>query len=313
MVIIDRLPINKSGKTANRVEGESETPKTSLIDWTAETTPDPQRVPTGATGFLGRNLLKQLIDDPRMGKIHCLAVRSEENLKSLREVDKELFEEADIVIHNRADVSRLKTYPALRLHLHLLPPTAATATRPRSRQASGSWSVPRIPTTFLSGSTGLPAPRFLGEDATETEFLQNLFKYSRAMKATMASDLLQASLDFVAAENVAKDIIANAIAGDQEQRLLDASPITTTAAAAVVTYVHQTGDFCLPISDMKVFLETETEASEPFELLPIGDWVDRATALGLHVSVGAAFQKVEDTGTRMVFPSFVKGSKDQRS
>ncbi|KAL8730920.1 MAG: hypothetical protein Q9181_004492 [Wetmoreana brouardii] len=379
---------------ANRIEDESEAPTISRIDWTAETTPDPQWadikavqsgdkvvsasrivVLTGATGFLGRNLLKQLTDDPRVEKIHCLAVRSEENLKSLREVDKviahqgdltlpwlglsentaqELFEEADIVIHNGADVSHLKTYPTLRLanvdstkelvklclvrrtpfhfvstagvafftHQNVFNEVSVASTPPPTHGSDGytasKWASERFleraadaygfPVWIHRPSSITRSSSFLGEGTTEWELLQNLFKYSRVMKATMASDLLQGSLDFVAVENVAKDIVGKAIDDDQEVAFSSrAAPATT---AAPVTYVHQTGDFCLPISDMKAFLETEMQASEPFESLPIGEWVDRATALGLHGAVGAAFKKVEDTGTRMVFPSFVKDRKD---
>lgn len=90
---------------------------------------------TGGTGFLGRALLKELLEDRNIEKIHILAVRSPEAASSLRTSSKievhqgdltapllglesataqRIFAEADAVIHNGADVSFLKTYSSLR-------------------------------------------------------------------------------------------------------------------------------------------------------------------------------------------------------
>lgn len=90
---------------------------------------------TGATGFLGHNVLKALVEDPNILKIHCLAVRDSTKLASSLESDKivihtgdlslprlglstaafaALSNSADAIIHNGADVSFLKTYKTLR-------------------------------------------------------------------------------------------------------------------------------------------------------------------------------------------------------
>ena len=54
---------------------------------------------------------------------------------------------------------------------------------------------------------------------------------------------------------------------------------------------------------MRAFLETETDAV--FDTLGIGEWVERAVALGLHPAVGAAVKRVEDTDDAMVSPTLV--------
>ena len=368
---------------ANCIENKSETPLLSSIDWDAETEPQPDwketvtvdpearlvSVPrvvvlTGATGFLGLYLLEQLVSDPRVEKVHCIAVRREESQQAFGQTEKvashkgdltlprlglseemarQIFHEADVVIHNAADVSHLKTYQTLRLAnvnstkelmrlclgrstpIHQVSTAGVALFTPR--KAFGEVSVASTPPPadgsqgytaskwaserFLERATemyGVPvwihrpssitrSTSLLGEDATEMELIQNLLKYSRLMKAVMVSSKLQGDLDLVSVENVAAGIVSSALEGREGS--LD--------APATVRYVHQTGDFCLPISKMKVFLEAETESSEPFEELSISDWVDRATGLGLHIAVGAAFKKVEDMGVEMTFPSFVKG------
>lgn len=97
---------------------------------------------TGATGYLGNAILQSLIADPRVKRIHCLAVRDPGKLIDATAGSKKarakvvihegdlmqprlglqcdvsetgvIFETADAVIHNGADVSYLKTYATLR-------------------------------------------------------------------------------------------------------------------------------------------------------------------------------------------------------
>jgi hybrid polyketide synthase/nonribosomal peptide synthetase ACE1 len=91
---------------------------------------------TGATGFLGQELVRQLIDDTEITKVHCLAVRKPlEQLSGLFRDAKvvlhpgnlgspqfgldplaaqEVFAEADVVLHVGADISFLKSYHSLR-------------------------------------------------------------------------------------------------------------------------------------------------------------------------------------------------------
>ncbi|KAI3329699.1 male sterility protein-domain-containing protein [Ustulina deusta] len=132
----------------------SESPVNEVIDWEAETRPpgmfprvssphfpDIQVPPkvivlTGATGYLGRALLHALIEEAHIEKIYCIGIRNIEEHRStlgfkkvvLHEGDlnqpriglgertaREIFASADLVIHNGADVSYLKSYDTLRL------------------------------------------------------------------------------------------------------------------------------------------------------------------------------------------------------
>ena len=91
---------------------------------------------TGSTGFLGRTLLRQLIEDPSISQIHCISVRKNPSrpLPALLSSPKvfihdgdlrrpnlglsntslnQIFNTVDAVIHNGADVSFMKTYHSL--------------------------------------------------------------------------------------------------------------------------------------------------------------------------------------------------------
>ncbi|KAI1376083.1 putative polyketide synthase [Hypoxylon crocopeplum] len=90
---------------------------------------------TGATGFLGQELLRQLVASPEIQEIHCIAVRSASKLGDLASSPKvsvhagdlatpnlgltpkaaaAMFARADALVHSGADVSFLKTYTTLR-------------------------------------------------------------------------------------------------------------------------------------------------------------------------------------------------------
>ncbi|KAK0705861.1 male sterility protein-domain-containing protein [Lasiosphaeria miniovina] len=88
---------------------------------------------TGATGYLGRGTLSALIANPDARRTHCLAVRDGRRLQGLSnkvEVHEDdlvlpqlglsdaearsVFDAADVIIHNGADVSHLKSSASLR-------------------------------------------------------------------------------------------------------------------------------------------------------------------------------------------------------
>lgn len=127
-----------------RVDWDEEADVRALVErfQAAKHLPFPNKVPkevilTGATGFLGKEVLNQLIDDSRVTKIHCVAVRkAKENLSSLflhpkvaiysgdlgapilglSAIDvSTIFSVSDALIHIGADVSFMKTYHSLKL------------------------------------------------------------------------------------------------------------------------------------------------------------------------------------------------------
>ncbi|KAI0551296.1 putative hybrid NRPS/PKS enzyme [Xylaria curta] len=145
------------GALAARLAGNT---SIDAIDWDAETKADgdadfPHRagIPrtskkgqisillTGATGFLGTELLRQLVERPEVAVIHCVAVRADtqgrprqllvdspkiivhtgdlaEPMLGLANGDEEaaakILDSVDVMIHNGATVSHMKNYTSLR-------------------------------------------------------------------------------------------------------------------------------------------------------------------------------------------------------
>jgi hybrid polyketide synthase/nonribosomal peptide synthetase ACE1 len=128
---------------------------------------------TGATGFIGKEILRQLVNDDRVQDIHCLAVRKplvqlpaifahpkvhvyRGNLGSpqlgLSDSDAfSIFQTADILIHSGADVSFMKSYQSLKL------------TNVASTVELVKLALPRyIPLHFISSAS---VTRFAGTDS----------------------------------------------------------------------------------------------------------------------------------------------------
>ncbi|KAL8908395.1 MAG: hypothetical protein Q9207_000814 [Kuettlingeria erythrocarpa] len=98
-------------------------------------TPSQIVILTGATGFLGKEILRQLFRTESIRQVHCIAVRDPTKLADFSAAPRlqihkgdlrnslcglydaaaqDLFDRADLVIHNGADVSFLKSYHSLR-------------------------------------------------------------------------------------------------------------------------------------------------------------------------------------------------------
>ncbi|KAJ5683579.1 hypothetical protein N7462_006744 [Penicillium macrosclerotiorum] len=141
---------------AHRIQNLSSTHSAVSVDWGQELESMLARLPvtsriegyiasskprvvvlTGATGFIGKEILQQLVEDDRINIVYCIAVRKplaqlptifanskvhvfHGNLGSpqlgLSEADvASIFSHVDCIIHNGADVSFMKSYQSLKL------------------------------------------------------------------------------------------------------------------------------------------------------------------------------------------------------
>ncbi|KAK7973237.1 hypothetical protein PG988_007371 [Apiospora saccharicola] len=157
--VVDMIEASTLGDMARLIQ--SKTPTVQIVDWEEETRPttdiqglsqpleevgprDEGRVIvlTGSTGFLGRAILRALVDDPTVAIVYCIAIRpshldsswqAEHSTAHGGKVDtyegdltaprlglstydaRQIFSEADCIIHCGAQVSHSQSYRSLRL------------------------------------------------------------------------------------------------------------------------------------------------------------------------------------------------------
>ena len=332
------------------------------IDWEMETEVPPdylelniQQVPvrnhsshrtivlTGSTGFLGNYILRLLVEDPGVDKIHCIAIRNSDKLAEFVDSEKvvlhngdlslprcglseaeaiSIFNSADAIIHNGADVSFLKTYSSLR------------APNLSSTKELGKLALPRqIPFHFISTATvgkvvktdslapeslanSLPDPSFAdgyaaskwasevflekanrrfglptfihrpssitGDQAGETDIVSNVLKFSSTIKALPDSSRWSGYVDLISLENAATRIVRSVL----QERPVD-------VRGSRVEYLHHAGDRVIPAQSINEFLSTDQRAQ--WESLSMQEWVEKAVQSGMNPLVGE-FLRSADRG-----------------
>lgn len=294
---------------------------------------------TGATGFIGRELLKQLVNDDQIQSVYCIAVRkSKEMLPPILHHSKvhiwhgdlgaprlglsvadatTIFNCADIVIHNGADVSFMKTYQSLKLInvasteelIKLVLPrripfhfvSSASVTRLAKQMTFGEVSVALYPPSNIQDD-GYTAMKWVSEvflerisrdfglgvwvhrpssvtgvGAPTLDLMRNVIEYCQ--KTRMIPDLSSWSgvFDLVSVESVSSQI-------------MEVVRISATSnASGKVRYIHECGETRLSPDEVKPFLESST--GEHFKVLPLGDWVHYAETTGMSPLIGLYLRK----------------------
>lgn len=298
---------------------------------------------TGATGFLGQAILRSLLESSTVEKIHCIAVRRNHDRKHSISSSKvvmhsgdlrvprlglskkdaaNIFEEADVIIHNGAEVSFLKTYHTLkranvdstkeliklslarRIPIHYISTTgighmtnkdtfeeaSASAYKPPADGSNGytatKWASERC-LENMNEQIGLPIwlhrpSSITGEDAPAFDIMHNLLKYSRLMQAVPVSDRWHGSLDFISVEAVASGVISEVLSSG-------------SAEIESLKYLHHSGELVVPVAGMQAFLEEESGST--FTALPLDKWAERAVEFGLDVVVAGYLRTLKGSIT----------------
>ncbi|KAF2874833.1 polyketide synthase [Massariosphaeria phaeospora] len=358
---------------------------TQIIDWEAEIAlpddlsagPDPKCPPrahpkvivlTGSTGFLGRTILKQLLDDANIEKIHCVAVRDgatralPEEFTSPKVVvhpgsltqpqfglshhaAHEIFDEADAIIHNSADVSFLKSYRTLRpinvdatkaifnlaiprripfhyvstsgvAHLSNLPEypeISVAAYRPPTDGSDGYVASKWASEVYLekaSQVTGVPVTcqrpsSIMGDDVAPTDLMGSLFKYSLQLKAVP----ILKNRDQSKWDGGHADLIdvANVARGILESVRAGGTPWDP------VRILYQSGEMVVPMGALVG--GDDAEGGLGLEAIPVLNWVERARKEGMSELVGELLSSAEDNlrgrteeiESFLLYPKLVKG------
>ena len=309
---------------------------------------------TGATGFLGKEILRQLLHCASIQKVHCVAVRDESKLAEFSSSPKvqihkgdlqnplcglthenaeAVFIEADVVIHNGADVSFLKSYPSLRLANVASTKELLKLSLPRripfhyvssvaTGRITGNEAFPEVslassppPPGFndnyaatkwasevflekAQAATGLQIwihrpSSITGEGVPELDIMHNLLIFSILTGKVPNSDRWKGTMDFISVEKTAEGI------------LRDVNLPGTLPPVGGVTFKHQASEIVVPMAEMQAYLERETGAV--FEVVGLREWIVQAKEQGLNALVAEYLETVESMDEDVVFQRLVRG------
>lgn len=305
---------------------------------------------TGATGFLGRAIVHELQARDDILQIHCVAVRSTSSpvahalesscdkvvlhtgdlsrpyLGMMEDEARLLFEEADAIVHNGADVSFLKSYESLRapnlqstkelIHftMHRGVPfhyvsTAGTAMlsgerevrerslaeyRPQLDVVDGYVASKWASEYFLEKvfkHTGLPIRIYrpssiTGDGAPALDVMTNVLNVSQKIKALPEMKGWAGHFDFIAVDAVARRLVDSVLS------------LNATDQRHILDFAHLSGQRVVPIDRAKEHLERQTGFS--FRVLPMQEWTKLAMVNGLPELVSVYLESIQ--GSPVYFP-----------
>ncbi|KAK2058346.1 AMP-binding enzyme [Colletotrichum caudatum] len=304
---------------------------------------------TGATGFLGKALLRALVPDERISAIHCIAVRKADQLEPFRDSGKVVvhegdltlprlglsteaaqstFSTADVIIHNGADVSHLKSYQTIKsanvgstqelvklalehgraIAFHFV--STAGVSVYSGRETFGEISAtPFLPPT--DNSDGYTASKWAGE-----RFLE------RVHGLTGLPVWVHRPSNIHRFEDPQFDLFQNLL---RYSRILQAVPVFSSMqgylnlvevedvargvcddvfidADSEVNYRHRISGINLSMDKLADFIRDQTKS--PVEVLDVHTWSARAEAQGLSETVSEWFKKVA-LGVPVKYPLLV--------
>ncbi|KAL7941108.1 putative PKS-NRPS protein [Trichoderma barbatum] len=354
---------------ASLIEGKSSSDDLNQqLDWEAEATllpvdtyqhsgevsptgPTKVVVLTGATGFLGRHLLERLLRNKDIEKVYCVAVRkSASELPSMFKDQRvevfqgdlgvanlglsivqaqRIFSTADVIIHNGADVSFMKTYNSLRqtnvnatkqiarfaqargIPLHFI--SSASVTQLTPLDEVGSVSMAPYPPTenadgyisakwvserhleLVSEVYGLPITihrpaSISGNDSSDLDLMGNLFKFVERLEAVPESKDWKGYFDLISVHSVAAAIV-KAVTQIQRQ------------AETGIRYQYESGEIVYPLSTMTDVTKMTEEF--PIKVMPLEEWVEKAEAAGLNPLLASYLKQAAAKNSRWAFPKLI--------
>lgn len=309
---------------------------------------------TGATGFLGKEILRGLLKDEKVSSIHCLAVRR--RIPGLPELFSHpkvhlhygdlgapqlglsesetgsIFSCADIVIHNGADVSFMKTYQTLklinvastkelvklalprRIPFHFV--SSAGVARLAAQESFGEVSVspyppPSRPTDgyiaakwvsevyleHVNRQFGLPVwihrpSSITGTDAPELDLMGNVMRFTKEIQKVPDSSLWSGVLDLISVQSAAS-------------QLLEAVHQSgSTESGESVTYLYESGE--MEIGRDEIMPLMESGSGQQFRIVSLDEWVDDAEQAGMSVLLGEYLRRASEG--QVLLPRLIKST-----
>lgn len=254
---------------------------------------------TGATGFLGMEMLSQLAASASVATVHAIAVRSRSKLGSLAdspevlvhageltqdrvglspETARAIFSQSHVLVHSGSDVSFLKTYQTLRVP-----------------NVEGTKELARLALERVHDELGLPVwthrPSSITADgASDTDVMNSVVRFARLLRAVPVSSRRRGMLDFISLEKSAQGILGAVLAEPATGRLQASGP---------VKHLHHSGELLVPVDGLRQHLEME--GKREYRELGLEDWVEQAVEQGLNVLIAAYLAAIGELKLDIVF------------
>ncbi|WYZ38312.1 hypothetical protein EsH8_III_000226 [Colletotrichum jinshuiense] len=318
---------------------------------------------TGATGFLGSSVAQRLVDDDRVREVHCIAIRGadgqarrvpvrsdkivehagdlESPLLGLSDADFDgLSRRADVIIHNGAQVSFLKTYQSLRQSnvsstIELCRMALVGSISFHFVSTGGVSLVPTVsknsdapPPTLLeqSASDRMPEPesrsgyqdsKWVAEQVLETLSTQRGLPVVIHRPASIVGAGAP-KLDWMAAIlNTSRALGKVPVLEDKLEGSLDLVPVQdvsrklvnvvletdSTKDMATARFVHHCNDRKLPPDQLKAYLEEQDGVKSTYSLVGFDEWLDAAAQVGTEPILHDFFRVSFAGGNKVQMPS----------
>ncbi|KAI3325962.1 hypothetical protein HD806DRAFT_428958 [Xylariaceae sp. AK1471] len=380
--LVDLFETSTLSTMADRIDGRTHTRE--IIDWDIETRLSPSVancairplqlaykpsgrvvVLTGGTGYLGKALLQALENNPTIAEIHCLAVRNASSRADLKDFTKvtahqgdlvqadlelpraiinNLFGRVDVVIHNGADTSYMKTYQSMRQSNFQTTRDLVEWCMPRmvpfhyiSTAGVGSYA-PGVP--LREASVRSTSPPLVGDVTGYTAtkwasevFLENLVKRHPCWPICVHRPTLISRDDIPqldAVHNIlgfARKLGAIPSSHQGVRRLrgvLNVVELDSVVAGIMkcvllslsqhihngIHFVNHAGTLELPLDNMRTWALERGAGGDvrlaDIELadIPFDEWVHRAVALGMHPTMGVLLTTFAQHG-EVEFPTVI--------
>lgn len=323
----------------------------------------------GATGFLGHSILQRLVEDPRVHEVHCLAVRhtGDKARRILVESDKiveypgdlespllglsesafdYISNRADIIIHNGAQVSFLKSYRSLcqanvsstvelcrlaltrSIPLHFvstgsvaLVPTISDGNEPAAPPTlSEESAADRLPDPGSQG--GYRDSKWIAERLLETvvaEYGLPVFIHcptsivgDGAPKLDMMASILRFSRALhkvPSLENKLEGCLDLVPVQDVSGKVVNVAMSTARRGKGRnerTRFVHHCSDRKLQPGQLKAYLEEQDDRTGLYEVVEFQEWIDAAGEDGMDPLIYDFLSSAFADGKKVRMPSLVR-------
>lgn len=301
---------------------------------------------TGASGFLGKHVLQGLVTSSAVSEVHCIAVRSQESMQKLISIGspkiivhtgdlthprlgldiptaRSLASRANIIFHNGADVSFLKSYSSLkkanvgstaelvrlakpcRIPIHFVSSAGVAGFVPRDELPLREVSVAAYPPPQDSSAHGYQVAKWVSERLLEKANQQyNLdivlhrptgIVGEEAPNVDILGNLLSYSRKVEFAPDMDGwdgylDLVDVEVVAQRIVALLELLPSVSETDAGAVSVVHTCNPGAFPVHELGEYLGKSQ--GRPLGKLPMTEWTALAMEAGMNKMVGMYLQEV---------------------